>query len=79
MENSNSWTADEGSPIPLGVTWLVEEQAYNFALYAPHATRVTVLLYSEKDLLYPVYEQPLDCLVHKSGGIWHIRRIFALP
>ena len=55
------------------MTWIEAEQAYNFAVYSAHATRVTVVLYSEKDLLYPVCEQPLDYLTHKSGGIWHIR------
>ncbi len=69
----NDWTAFEGSPNPLGVTWVEEEQAYNFALFSVHATAVTILLYSAKDLLYPIYEQPLDYRVHRSGGIWHVR------
>jgi isoamylase len=34
-------------PRPLGVTYLPEERAYNFALYTKHATAVTLLLYSE--------------------------------
>ncbi len=73
MENINPWTAREGSPNPLGVTWIEEEQAYNFALFSAHAIGVTLLLYSEKDLLHPVYKQSLDYLTHRSGGIWHIR------
>jgi isoamylase len=73
MNMINPWTASEGSPSPLGVTWIEAEQAYNFALFSVHATGVTILLYSDKDLLYPVYEQSLDYLVHRSGGIWHVR------
>jgi isoamylase len=69
----NPWTAVDGSPNPLGVTWIEAEKAYNFALFAAEATAVTLLLYSDKDLLYPVHEQPLDYLTHRSGGIWHIR------
>ncbi len=73
MGKINPWTATHGSPNPLGVTWIEAEQAYNFALFSVHATGVTLLLYSDKDLLYPVYEQTLDYLTHRSGGIWHIR------
>lgn len=69
----NPWTAAHGSPNPLGVTWIEEEQAYNFALFSVHATGVTLLLYSDKDLLYPIYQQSLDYLTHRSGGIWHAR------
>ena len=73
MANINPWTAAHGSPNPLGVTWIEAEQAYNFALFSVHATGVTLLLYSDKDLLYPIYEQSLDYLTHRSGGIWHTR------
>jgi len=69
----NPWAAAHGSPNPLGVTWIEEEQAYNFALFSIHATGVTLLLYSDKDLFYPIYEQLLDYLTHRSGGIWHTR------
>lgn len=73
MDKINPWTAAHGSPTPLGVTWIEAEQAYNFALFSVHATAVTLLLYSEKDLLYAIFKQPLDYLTHRSGGIWHIR------
>ncbi|MGH9433088.1 MAG: glycogen debranching protein [Terriglobia bacterium] len=73
METINPWTAIEGSPNPLGVTRIEEEQAYNFALFAAQATGVTLLLYSDRDLLYPIYEQSLDYLTHRSGAIWHAR------
>ena len=69
----NDWYAREGSPSPLGVTWIEDEAAYNFALYSKHATAVTLLLYSEVDLSIPTYEFRLDPLANKSGRIWHCR------
>jgi isoamylase len=73
MKGANPWTALEGSPSPLGVTWIEAEQAYNFALFSARATAVTLLLYSATDLLSPICAQPLDYLTHRSGGIWHAR------
>lgn len=67
------WYAREGSPSPLGVTWIKGEAAYNFALYSKYATAVTLLLYSEIDLSIPTYEYGLDPLANKSGRIWHCR------
>jgi isoamylase len=68
-----NWSRAEGSPQPLGATWLENEQCFNFALYSRHASSVTLLLYSPKDLLNPVIRIPLDHLTHKSGRIWHCR------
>src|SRR5579864_4422236 len=68
-----SWSQIEGSPQPLGAVWLREERSYNFALYSRHATGVTLLLYSTRDLVNPVARIPLDYLSHKSGRIWHCR------
>ncbi len=67
------WYTHEGSPSPLGVTWIADEAAYNFALYSKYATAVTLLLYSELDLSIPTYEIRLDPLANKSGRIWHFR------
>ncbi|HLH36348.1 MAG TPA: isoamylase [Alloacidobacterium sp.] len=69
----HDWFALEGSPSPLGVTWIEDEAAYNFALYSRHATAVTLLLYSEIDLATPTYEHRLNPLLNKSGRIWHCR------
>jgi glycogen operon protein len=75
-----TWFAREGSPSPLGVTWIEREAAYNFALYSKHATAVTLLLYSEIDLTSPTYEYRLDPLANKSGLVWHCRlRRGAIP
>lgn len=69
----NQWTAEEGAPSPLGVTWLEAEQAVNFALYSKHATAVTLLLYTHDDTTSPAMEYRLDHLRHKSGRVWHCR------
>ena len=68
-----SWSSREGSPHPLGVTWIAEEAAYNFALYSTHATSVTLLLYSAGDVTATVFAFPFDYLRNKSGRVWHCR------
>ena len=67
------WYAQEGSPSPLGVTWIENEGSYNFALYSRYATAVTLLLFSELDVSIPTYEIRLDPLANKSGYVWHFR------
>jgi glycogen operon protein len=68
-----SWASLEGLPNPLGATWIAEEEAWNFAVYAEHAERVTLLLYTEEDPATPVLTQRLDHLRNKSGPVWHCR------
>lgn len=68
-----SWTAIEGTPAPLGVSWVESAEAYNFALYSKHAESVTLLLYAEADLVTPVFVYRLDYLKNKSGRVWHCR------
>ncbi len=76
----HDWFALEGSPSPLGVTWVEDEAAFNFALYSKHAISVTLLLYAEIDLAIPTYEHRLNPLINKSGRIWHCRlRKNAIP
>ena len=67
------WEQAEGSPLPLGVTWIEEEQAFNFAVYAEHAESVTLLLYSSTDVVNPLLTFRFDFLRNKSGRIWHCR------
>ncbi len=69
----SDWIAAEGSPYPLGATWVDSAQAWNFALYSKHAESVTLLLYAEADLVTPVFTYCLDHLQNKSGSIWHCR------
>ncbi len=68
-----SWASVEGLPFPLGVTWVADEHAYNFALYSKHATSVRLLLFTGDELTVPAIDRFLDPLVHKSGRIWHVR------
>ena len=63
------WSTVEGSPYPMGATWIAAQQAWNFALHARHATAVTLLLYDAADLVNPAAERPLDPLQHRSGQI----------
>ncbi len=67
------WSAVEGSPVPLGVTYIPHEQAYNFALYSKYATGVTLLLYSADDPLYPIDTEPFRFPHNKTGRVWHCR------
>ena len=68
-----AWEQAEGSPLPLGVTWIEQEQAFNFAVHAEHAESVTLMLYVATDLVNPLVAYRFDFLRHKSGRIWHCR------
>ncbi|MDX5482746.1 MAG: glycogen debranching enzyme, partial [Hymenobacteraceae bacterium] len=68
-----SWQAIEGSPYPLGVTYLPEDEAYNFALYSKNAAQVKLLLFQEHVYERPVATFDFDPLVHKSQRVWHCR------
>jgi isoamylase len=68
-----TWEQVEGSPLPLGSTWIEEEQAFNFAICAEHAESVTLLLYAAPELVVPAFVYRFDFLRNKSGHIWHCR------
>jgi isoamylase len=55
------------------VTWIEQEQAFNFALHAEHAESVTLLLYAATDVVTPLLTFRFDFLHNKSGRIWHCR------
>lgn len=67
------WSATEGTPFPLGATWVEKALAWNFALYSEDAESVTLLLYTEADLVNPIFTHRFDYLHNKSGAIWHCR------
>lgn len=69
----NPWFAKEGSPYPLGVTYVEESDGFNFALYSKHAALVDLLLYTEDDFTVPVAQFRLDPYKNKTQRIWHIR------
>jgi isoamylase len=68
-----TWAQAEGTPLPLGATWIEEERAFNFSVYAERAEKVTLLLYSSSDLANPILRLQFDSLRNKSGRIWHCR------
>jgi len=70
---SSRWEQIEGSPAPLGATWIAAEEAFNFSLYSKHAETVHLLLFTDSDLLHPTWELDLDYLKNKSGPVWHCR------
>src|SRR5215472_5329143 len=73
VQKRSTWAQTEGTPLPLGATWIEDEQAFNFAVYAEHADSVTLLLYSASDFANPVLTFKFDFLHNKSGHIWHFR------
>jgi isoamylase len=73
QRKQSTWEQAEGSPLPLGVTWIEREQAFNFAVHAEHAESVTLLLYAAVDLVDPLVSFRFDFLRNKTGRIWHCR------
>lgn len=67
------WHRREGSPFPLGVTWVPEDEAYNFSLYSKHAELVELRLYRPDDVTTPEFTYEFEPLFNKSGPIWHCR------
>jgi glycogen operon protein len=70
LKSVEPWERAEGSPSPLGATWVESENAWNFALFSRHATWATLLLYGD-DVVKPVFQVKLDSAQNKSGAIWH--------
>lgn len=69
----DSWYSKEGAPHPLGVSFIQEEDAFNFALYSKNASSVELLLYKEDEYETPAVVFKLDPLINKSQRIWHCR------
>jgi glycogen operon protein len=72
-QERRTWEHTEGLPLPLGVTWIEEDKDFNFAVCAEHAERVSLFLYSPRDLAKPVLTFQFDPIRNKSGRIWHCR------
>lgn len=68
-----TWASQEGSPFPLGVSFVEDDDAFNFAIYSKHASRLTLVLFTEDDLKFPSFRLELDYLCNKSGPVWHCR------
>jgi isoamylase len=72
----DNWRAIEGTPFPLGCTWVPADRAYNFAILSTTATAIRLRLFAEGDLVNPVFALNLDPLTNKSDNTWHCR-VFA--
>ena len=70
---SGVWASQEGTPYPLGASYVEQARAFNFAIYSKHAERVTLLLFAESNLGVPMLSYEFDYLRNKSGAIWHCR------
>ena len=70
---SNEWEVSEGARYPLGVTWILSEKSYNFALYSRHAEAVTLLLYNDQDFVTPCCAIPFKFPSNKTNRVWHRR------
>src|SRR5208337_3658170 len=67
-----TWAQAEGSPLPLCITWIEQERAFNFAVHSEHAESVTLLLYAATDLITPLRTFRFDFLRNKSGiAVYH--------
>ena len=68
-----SWKETEGCPWPLGATWIAEQSAYNFAVFAGHSKALRLLLYRSPDDPTPLLAVDFDPSKHKSDDVWHCR------
>ncbi len=73
MQNERHWEVSEGSPFPLGVSWIEQDHSYNFALYTKHATGLVLEFFDDVHLENPLYTFVFDWRANKSGPIWHCR------
>jgi glycogen operon protein len=78
FSGDRKWEAEEGLPSPLGVSYVEEDDQFNFGLYSKHATGVDLLLFAADDCISPVHVVTLIWSRHKSGRIWHCRLPAAL-
>ena len=69
----DAWASAEGSAWPLGASWVDDEAAYNFALYAKDATAVSLLLYGGEEFTTPVAVLPFNPPQNRTGRVWHMR------
>ena len=69
----DTWRAIEGTPFPLGCTWVPADRAYNFTILSTTATAIRLRLFADGDLVNPVFALNLDPLTNKSDYTWHCR------
>jgi len=67
----DAWAKVQGSPTPLGATWVASAAAWNFALYSTEATAVSLLIYGQGDFVHPIRSYDLDPGFNKTIRVWH--------
>jgi isoamylase len=67
------WAREDGTPWPLGATYVPGTEDWNFALYSRHAASVVLLLFSADDLTHPARTVAFDPLRNRTGRVWHLR------
>src|SRR5271166_4044352 len=55
-DKMDAWRAVEGTPFPLGCTWVAADQAYNFAILSTTATAVRLHLFAAGNLAVPQFQ-----------------------
>src|SRR5260370_35899262 len=68
----DAWAQVQGSPTPLGVSWIESAEAWNFAVYSTEATAVRLLVYGKNDFVNPIRSYDLDSRINKTVRVWHI-------
>lgn len=68
-----NWTQAEGTPFPLGATWIEEEQSFNFAIYSETAAHVALLFFTSGNLATPSFRYDFGYRINKTGPVWHAR------
>ncbi len=61
-----------GAPSPLGVSYQVDGDYWNFAVWSRRAASITVMLTSRSDPAKSLFAVTLTSNVHRSGDIWHV-------
>ena len=69
----DAWRAVEGTPFPLGCSWVAADKAYNFAILSTTAIAVRLRLFAAAGLVNPMFQLALDPLTNKSENTWHCR------
>src|SRR5688572_19381950 len=69
----SKWYKTEGSAQPFGVSYIKDEDAFNFVIYSKSAVSVRILFYSDADYETPVKTIDLNPLINKSQRVWHCR------
>ena len=68
----DAWAKIQGSPAPLGASWIDSAKAWNFALYSTEATAVRLVFYGKSDFVNPLRSYDLDPQINKTIRVWHI-------